>query len=84
MALGQARIGNAHEFCILAQVLDRSAAGIPHGRLYSADELVDHSTCGALVGHLAFDPFGYQLLLADVRLEIAIGAAPRQRGNRDA
>src|SRR5262245_8238917 len=42
MALAQAGIGDPDELTLRLHVLDGAVAGVAHGRLKAADELMDH------------------------------------------
>src|SRR3546814_11177288 len=76
MAFAQTRVGYAHEFGALAEILEGAAAGIAHRGLHAADHLVDHILCGAFERHLALNSLGNQLsLVLDILLEIPVVAA---------
>ena len=73
MAFAQARIGDLDELRALLQVRDCGRTGVAHGRLHTANQLMNHVACRAFVCDLTFDPFRHELqLVLDVLLEIAI------------
>src|SRR3546814_7435101 len=82
VAFAQTRVGDAHEFGALAEILEGAAAGITHRGLHAADHLVNDVLRGALERHLALNALGNQLhLVLDILLEIAVGAAARHRAD---
>src|SRR3546814_17653536 len=80
VAFAQTRVGDAHEFGALAEILEGAAAGITHRGLHAADHLVHYDLRGALERHLALTALGHQLpLVLDILLEIAVDARTRHR-----
>ena len=67
MALLEASAGDAHKLGLLVELLNAGAAGVAHAGTQAADHLIDGVGQGALEGHTALYPFGYQL--AGVSLE---------------
>src|SRR3546814_17570698 len=51
VAFAQTRVGDAHEFGALAEILEGAAAGITHRGLHAADHLVNDVLRGALERH---------------------------------
>ena len=72
MAFLQPGPGDLDELAVAAHLVDGGAAGIAHGGAQAPDQLVDHRPGAALVGHLALDALGHQLVAGRVLLEIAI------------
>src|SRR5690554_3209359 len=67
--------GNPNEAGVVAHGFDRVATGIAHGRTYPADQLMDDGDEAALVGHAAFDSFGYEFFGIGAFLEVAVAGA---------
>ena len=65
VALAQPRAGDADERAG-AHLLDRGVAGVAHGRAQAADQLVQDRADRALVGDLALDALGHELLALEV------------------
>src|SRR5690606_30447910 len=75
VALAQPRASDAHKVATTAHRLDGAVAGVAHGGAQASDELVQDAGNRALVGDLAFDAFGDELLRRGFLLEIPIGRA---------
>src|SRR5690606_6701540 len=76
VAFLQARPGDPDEARPRAHLVDGAVAGVAHGGAEAADQLVDDIAGRPLVGHLALDPLGHQLVRArDLLLEVAVGRA---------
>src|SRR5215468_4986084 len=73
VALLETGRGDPDELAPLVQLVDRAGADVAHRRAEAAHELVRHGRQRTPVGHLALDPFRYQLVVGEyVVLEVPV------------